>query len=158
MDLHEADLYTSLMEEQLPYHAIKNEYSGTFLLEEALLFMDSAFPEWKTNSGVGSWAAEFMYTSLEKLANLQDDETEHSSFEIIKEIYDELVDNYQRMKGSYRYAINDSIVRDFEIANEDFDYNNEHLSIENYIALYKMQLSDFKVYTLKIVTFDFDFQ
>lgn len=158
MDLHDADIYASSMEEQLPYHAIKNEYDDSFILKEALLFMDEAFPEWKTNSGVGSWAAEFIYDSLESLGHLQDEDTEYSSFEILKNLYEVLADNYQRMKGRYSYAIIDAISRDFEIANEDFDYDNEHLSVENYFALYKMQLADFKEEYLKKVTFDFDFQ
>ncbi len=158
MDLYDADLYVCHMEEQLPYHAIKNEYSGTLILTEALLFMDQAFPEWKTNSGVGTWAAEFMYETLESLGYLDDEDTEYSSFEILKNLYEVLVDNYQRKKGSYTYGIIDSISRDFDIANEDFDYDNEHLSVENYIALYKMKLADFKEDYLKKVTFDFDFQ
>ena len=159
MDLYDVDLYASQMEEQLPYHAIKNEYDESLLLKEALLFMDQAFPEWKTNRGVGKWAAEFMYDSLESLAYLDDDDddddTEYSSFETLKNIYEVLVENYQRMKGSYSYAFNNSIFRDFDIANEDFDYDHEHLSVENYIALYKIQLADFKEEQLKIVTFDF---
>lgn len=155
MDLHDADLYASHIEEQLPYQAIKNEYANSLILKEALLFMDEAFPEWKTNRGVGKWAAEFMYDSLESLGHLQDEDTEYSSFELLKNLYEVLADNYQRMRGRYSYAIIDTISRDFEIANEDFDYDNEHLSVENYFALYKMQLADFKEEYLKIVTFDF---
>tara|TARA_R110001583_G_scaffold44966_2_gene142198 strand:- start:10008 stop:10484 length:477 start_codon:yes stop_codon:yes gene_type:complete len=157
MYLHESDLNASYIEEQLPYHAIKNEYSGTLILVEALLFMDQAFPEWKTNKGVGKWAAEFMYDSLESLAYLDDEDTEYSSFEILKNLYEVLVDNYQRKKGSYSYAIIDSIKRDFDIANEDFEYDNEHLSVEDYIALYNMKLAEFEIEYLKIVTYNFDF-
>ena len=157
MDLHDSDMYASLMEEQLPYHSIKNEYDDSFILKEALLFMDEAFPEWKTNWGVGTWAAEFMYDSLESLVYLDNEDTEYSSFGILKNLYEVLADNYQRMRGRYSYAIIDTISRDFEIANEDFDYDNEHLSVENYFALYKMQLADFKEEYLKKVTFDFDF-
>ena len=157
MDLYDTDIHAFQMQEQLAYHAIKNEYLGTEILKEALLFMHEAFPEWKTNGGVGTWAAEFMYDSLESLGHLQDEGTEYSSFEILKNLYEVLVDNYQRKKGSYSYGIFDSISRDFDIANEDFDYDNEHLSVENYFALYKMQLADFKEEYLKKVTFDFDF-
>jgi hypothetical protein len=157
MDLHEADLYSSHMEEQLPYHAIKNEYDESLLLKEALLFMDEAFPEWKTNAGVGKWAAEFIHTSLDNLAHLQNEETKYSSFEILKGIYEELVSNYQRMKANYSVAILDSIILDFDIANEDFDYENRHLSVEDNVALYKAQLAEFKIEYLKKVTFNFDF-
>lgn len=157
MDLHDADLYASQMEEQLPYHAIQNEYENSLILKEALLFMDEAFPEWKTNSGVGTWAAEFMYDCLENLAYLQDEDSEHSSFEVLKGIYEELAFNYQRMKDSYSIAFYNSIVRDFDIANEDFEFENSHLSVEDHIELYKMQLAEFEKEHLKIVTFNFNF-
>lgn len=156
MDLYDADLNTSHMEEELPYHAIKNEYIDSLLLKEALLFMNEAFPEWKTNSGVGIWAAEFMYDTLESLRYLEDNDAEYSSFEVLKGLYEELVSNYQRIKASYSLAILDSIKKDFDITTEDFDYDNEHLSIEDYIALYNMKLAEFEKEYLKIVTFDFE--
>ena len=159
MDLYDVDLYASYMEEQLPYHAIKNEYDDSSLLKEALLFMGQAFPEWKTNSGVGTWAAEFMYETLESLGYLDDEGTEYSSFEILKNLYEVLVDNYQRKKVDYRILNRETMIKTFEahIDIEDFDYDNEHLSVEDYIALYNMKLAEFKEKYLKIVTFNFDF-
>ena len=157
MILYDVDLFASYMEEHIDYYALKNEYSGKEILKEAILFMNSAFPEWKTNGGVGSWAAEFMYDSLESLGYLQDEDAEYSSLEMLKNLYEVLAYNYQRKKDSYSYAIIASIRKDFDIANEDFDYDNEHLSVEDYSALYKMKLAEFEIEYLKVVTFNFDF-
>lgn len=157
MNIYDLDEFVGQFEQQESYNALMNEYSGTEIFKEAILFMDEAFPDWKTNNGVGTWAADFMYISLDNLAHLKNTKNKYSSLVILKSIYEELAFNYQRMKASYALAILDLIIRDFDIENEDFDFENRHLFVENYTALYKMQLDDFKKEYLKKVTFDFDF-
>jgi len=157
MDIYDLDEFVSQFEQLESYNALINEYSGTEILKEALLFMNDFFPEWTCHlNGIGKWSPEFIYTSLENLAHLQN-ETEYSSADILKEIYAELAQNYPIKKSNYALFLVDEISTAFDIANEDFDYVNRHLSVENYTALYKMQLNDFKKEYLNRVTFDFDF-
>lgn len=153
MDLDE---YVNNLEQLESYNALMNEYSETEILKEALLFMDGAFPEWNSNRGAGILSAEFLYDTLENLGYLQNG-TKYTSKDILKDLYTELVREYQLKKAYYELFLIDKISTAFDIANEEFDEENKHLSPENYIALYKMQLNDFKKEYLNRVTFDFDF-
>ena len=98
-----------------------------------------------------------MLTCIESLRYLQD-ETDYTSADVLKDIYTQLVYCYQKSQAGYSFAILDRITSKFDIANEDFDYDNRHFSEEDFIALYLMKLHDFHIEYLKIVTFNFDFQ
>ncbi|MFZ2283549.1 MAG: hypothetical protein WAV86_06710 [Lutibacter sp.] len=157
MNIHDIEDYVDDREQHQSYITLMNDYSGTEILKEAILFMDSAFPEWKTNHGVGSWAGEFMLTCIESLRYLQD-ETDYSSADVLKVIYAQLVYCYQKSQAGYSFAILDRISSEFKIINEDFDYDNRHLSEEDFMVLYSIKLHDFHIEYLKKVTYDFDFQ
>lgn len=130
------------------------EYSHIEIFNEIIHFMDLAFPEWSTNKGVGFWAAEFVLTAIQNLEHLYE-ESGLSSFEVLKELYLNLVCDYKNYKSQFSFALSDSILNDFEIEHDELLDENEHLSKEDYKVFYDKIYNAYQEKYLNKVTYVF---
>ena len=137
------------------YYTVMDEYSGTELFEEITHFMDIKHPYWKTNKGLGFWAAEFVYSAIQNNEYLLDRD-EYSFKYMLENIYKELDYDYERMKSNFDMVYNNILLTDFENHHEDELEDNNHLSEEEYSKFYDNLFKAFKKEHLKIVTYNFE--
>lgn len=84
------------------YILLQNEYFNTEIFEEIIHFMDMAFPEWKTNKGIGMYAPEFVLTTIYNCDYLTEAETLDLNL-----LYAELVLEYPKSKAQYKHSFED---------------------------------------------------
>lgn len=137
------------------YYTVMEEYSNTELFQEIIHFMDIKYPNWKTNSGIGFWAAEFVHSNIQNNEYLLD-RNEYSFRIMLENLYQELVYDYERMKSSFNMVYRDALLNDFENYYEDELEENNYLSEDEYSIFYDNLLSAFKIEHLKIVTYNFE--
>ena len=116
--------------------------------------MDIAFPEWTTNKGIGFWAAEFILTSILNLEHIYE-EASYSSFDILKDLYTNLVVDYKSTTKQFTSAVIDAIIYNFEIEYDEVLDENEHLSKEDYNFFYNKLYNAYQEKYLNKVTYDF---
>lgn len=95
------------------YYTLIEEYANTEIYNEIIHFMYLAFPDWNTNKGIGSWAAEFVLTSIRNLEYVHENE-QTSYSDKLKDIYISLVDSYDDCKSMYQLSQTTRIVDVFE--------------------------------------------
>lgn len=81
------------------YILLQNEYFDTEIFKEIVHFMDMAFPEWKSNKGIGFYAPEFVLTTIQNCDYLIEAETLNLNL-----LYAELVLEYPKSKASYELS------------------------------------------------------
>ena len=147
--------YTQNREEHEDYYTIMEEYSQTELFEEIIHFMDIAFPEWKSNKGIGFWAGEFVLTAILNNDHLED-RTVCTQREMLIDLYLELVSEYKNTKAQYEFIVFESIINKFENDKEFELEENEHLSVKEYSVFYDELFSEYKKLKLEEVTYNFE--
>lgn len=151
---HEILNCQDLQEQHTDYIYLMEEYSQTEIFKEIIHFMDLAFPEWTSNKGVGTWSAEFVLNAIQNLEYLNE-KTDYSSFEVLKDIYMSLVEDYNISKTKYSLVIKDYILSDFEIEYREFLEENEYLPEKDFNALYYEIYNNYKTKILKTAIYDF---
>ena len=146
--------YQDYLDEHEDYLHLMEEYSHTEIFIEIIHFMDIAFPEWITNKGVGFWAAEFVLTSIQNFEHLYE-QPDFSSFEILKELYLNLVAEYRNSKISFSYVVKNAILDDFDIAHGEYLEENEHLPEHDFDALYKDLFNTYEEKYMEKIIYDF---
>lgn len=141
-------------EDHKDYYTLMEEYKGTELFYETLHFMDLAFPEWKSNKGIGTWAGEFVLLIIENNEYL-DDREEYTFKEMLTNLYIDLADRYSDMQVEYRFAFDDRIISQFN-NDKEFELNEkEHLPFKEYSVFYDMLFLEYKNEKLEKVTYNF---
>ena len=130
------------------------EYSHLEIYKETIHFMNIAFPEWTTNKGIGFWAAEFILTSILNLEHIYE-EASYSSFDILKDLYTNLVVDYKSTTKQFTSAVIDAIIYNFEIEYDELLDENEHLSKEDYKVFYNNLYNSFEKRHLNKITYIF---
>lgn len=146
--------YHDHLDQHQDYITLMEEYSHLEIYKETIHFMDIAFPNWTTNRGIGFWAAEFVLTSIQNLEHLYN-ETNSSSFETLKELYLNLVDDYENSKSQFSFAISNKILKDFELEYNVLLDENEQLPKNDFNALYDDIFNSYKIKTLNKITYNF---
>ncbi|WP_417443274.1 hypothetical protein [Joostella sp.] len=134
--------YIDFREEHHDYYILINEYTETELYKEINHFMNLAFPEWNSNAGIGSWAAEFVLTAIQNLEHTE--EKEYSQLETLKEMYVGLAEDYNSFKEKYQSIILDDILKQFNIEHGEFLDEHGHLSEKDFDTLYEELFNKFK--------------
>lgn len=126
--------HIALAEKNKDYNELLENHSHTELYFEMIHFMALAFPNWNSNYGIGEIAPEFILTSIQNL-DFVEDFNEGNTFENLKAIYFELVDNYPKSKSWYQSHVSEKIYNKF---NEAFPDESEldELSKTDYDKLY----------------------
>lgn len=129
------------------YDQISYNYSGSVQLEEILHFLDLAFPKWKTNCGLGTFAPEFVNWLLEHTSeSFQDD----SFLNFLNLLYLEIADEYSKYEESQAFSFDLECIKHFP---EDSETSYDALSGFEY----KVELEKFKASRREINAFDFIF-
>jgi hypothetical protein len=116
--------------------------------------MDIKYPNWKTNNGIGFWAADFVYSVIQNDEYLLD-RNEYSFKNMLENLYQELVYDYERMKSNFDMVYQNVLLNDFENHYEEELEENDHLSEEDYSSFYNNLFSQFKNEHVKNVTYNF---
>ena len=141
-------------EMHMDYYTVMEQYNETELLYEILHFMDLAFPEWKSNKGIGTWAGEFVLSIIENNEYL-DDREEYTFKEMLTNLYIELADRYSDMQVEYSFAFDDRLISQFNIDKEFELKEKEHLPFEEYSVFYDKLFFEYKSEKLGYVTYNF---
>lgn len=137
------------------YYSVMEEYFNTELFQEIIHFMDIKYPNWKTNGGIGFWAAEFVNSAIQNNEYFLDRD-EFSFKEMLVNLYEELDYDYERMKSNFDMVYNNVLFMDFENHYEDELEENNHLSEVDYTLFYNNLYATFKKEHLKIITYNFE--
>ena len=137
------------------YFLLMEEYSGTELYKEIIEFMYLAFPEWTSNKGIGTWAAEFVLAAMQNLEYLYDDDKHITKENTFKDLYLTLVDDFNDFKSSYTFSFQDRVLNDFENEYTEFLEDNEHLPETDFKALYNELYNKFYEVQSKKVIYNF---
>ncbi|SFJ00034.1 hypothetical protein [Olleya namhaensis] len=146
--------YQTQLDKHQDYILLNREYSHTEIFKEIILFMDSAFPEWTTNRGIGFWAAEFVLTAIQNLEHLYED-INNSSIQVLKDVYMSLVVDYKITKKQFTSVVIDTIIHNFEIEYNELLDENEYLPINDFKALYDELYNVYEIKILNKVTYNF---
>lgn len=146
--------YHNHLEQHEDYIFLMGNYSHTEIYKEIIHFMDIAFPEWTSNNGIGFWAAEFVLSAIQNLEHLYG-ESNFSTFEVLKQLYLNLVDDYESFKSEFYFVIKDAIINNFEIEYNDLLDENEHLPENDFRAFYDALYNPYKVKVLNKITYNF---
>ncbi|MBW2961954.1 hypothetical protein [Mesonia aestuariivivens] len=111
------------------YYTLMEEYTGTSIYKEIIHFMYLAFPNWTSNRGIGSMAAEFVLSNIENLEYLDEDAI--NSKESLETIYLELVKRYHSFKKTFDFSDYTRLNNEFEQEYEEELQDIEHLNIED---------------------------
>ena len=118
------------------YKTLMEEHSDTELFKELIHFMEIAFPEWKTNKGLGTTATEFISDSINFLSqcNLEkrDDQLNKQS---LTQIYLSLAEDYERYKIQYQSIFFENTLEKFATEFEE-ELEDEFLTDFRYNDLY----------------------
>ena len=138
------------------YILLMEEYSNTELFKETILFLDIAFSEWKTNKGVGSFAAEFVLNIMNENGYLEFE----SSFnkDKFKNLYEDIVFTYGIYKEGFDFQLLAIINKKVDIIYEEEFENLERdakISPEDYLAYYKAAKEKFMETFMDEIMYDF---
>tara|TARA_B110000208_G_scaffold170579_1_gene212271 strand:- start:89372 stop:89851 length:480 start_codon:yes stop_codon:yes gene_type:complete len=147
--------YIDNREQHQDYYTLIEEYYETELFKEIIHFMNIAFPEWKTNKGIGFWAGEFILNSILNNEYLTDVE-EFSQRDLLITLYSELEIEYKKCKNQYTFVFNDSIMDEFNIECKILLDEKEHLNDLEYSIFYNQLFYKFKSKKLLKITYDFE--
>lgn len=129
------------------YDQISYNYSGSVQLEEILHFLDLAFPKWKTNGGLGTFAPEFVIWILDHSSESYQID---SFFEFLKFVYFEIAEEYPKYKESQAFSFDLECIEYFP---EDSEAFYEALSDDEY----RVELEKYKSSRREENAFSFDF-
>lgn len=107
-------------EEHKSYYDVMNEYAESETLKEILLFMDEAFPEWKTNAGIGHWSVGLVSDMISFYG-----EDERSQREALIDLYADLSASYESNKTLYSLTFNDRLIVNF---NSEYEFELDKVS------------------------------
>lgn len=148
---YQAEEFLDNLEKHSDYYQVMSQYHDTELFCETIQFMESAFPEWRTNKGLGYSAAEFMLHCMDflSLTNLEkrDNDLNHKS---LKTVYLSVAEDYERFKRNYESAFLSSVLQKFHAEYEN-ELEDEYLTDYRYNDLYDTFLKQ----ELEKVTYDF---
>ena len=116
------------------YDQILYNYSGSVQLEEILHFLELAFPDWKTNGGLGAFAPEFVIWVLDHTSESYQND---SFLDFLKFVYFEIADEYSKFQKSQAFSFDIECIQDFP---EDSEAYYEALSDDEY----KVELEKYK--------------
>jgi hypothetical protein len=148
--------FVDFQNEHEDYILLMEEYSNTELFKETILFLDIAFPEWKTNNGVGSSAAEFVLNIMNENENLAFEDS--FSKDKFKELYEDIVFLYKVYKENFKSQlltiINNKVNLLYE---EEFEIleNDVKISAKDYLAYCNVAKEKFKEIFMDKITYDF---
>ena len=127
--------YVDYMEQHESYSRLMEEYSQTEIFKEIINFLNITYPKWSTNHFLGSWAAEFVETTIQNLESLQDGE-EHTKSEILANIQDEITNRFDDTFINYQSIFSEQLIINFESTFDDELYDNRHLPYQEYSDFY----------------------
>ena len=144
--------YCDNREQHATYYELMEDCPNSELFDEILIFMDSFFPDWKTNNNLGYWSADFVLD----MVNLYDSQDVTISFrEMLVNLYPDLAEEFHSRKQDYNFAFKESILQLFENKYEDELRENNHLSQKDYNALYDHLHNELLNEKLKEIPYNF---
>lgn len=139
---YQLEEYIDFLDKHSDYFILKKQHFGTVRYKEIIHFMDIAFPEWTSNAGIGTWAAEFVLTGIQNLECIG--EEEQTSSEMLKDIYVELAEDYKSFKVFYQFHNHNTILDEFDKKYGEYLEGKEHLPTNDFNALYNELYKTFK--------------
>lgn len=148
--------YIDFQNKHEDYILLMEEYSRTQLFKETILFLNEAFPDWKTNKGIGSWAAEFVLHIINSNEYLEFEDS--YSKEKFKDLYEDIVFTYETFKLNYQFHLLTIIDQKVEEIYEEEFYdleNDPKISFNDYLAYCKAAKEKFKETFMDEIVYDF---
>lgn len=146
--------YFDLVEEHQDFITLMEQYFGTELYQEIIGFMYEAFPGWTTNSGLGSWAAEFVLTAIHNLEDIYNDSHQNSK-EKLADVYVSLAKDYNQSRQNYQMCISDAILNKFNSTHQDTLLELENLPKDEFNAAFDALYETFEWKYLNEITYNF---
>ena len=115
-------------DEHESYITLKCEYAENEVFKEVIHFMDLRFSAWKTNKGVGYYAAEFVLNVIENTDYI----TTPMNRKGLEALYSELVTEYPKWKRNYKSSFLDNFDNLFfsTLKDDSEDYEDSMSDIE----------------------------
>lgn len=137
------------------YEIICEEYSGTELYIEIIHLMNLAFPEWRSHSGIGNGAPDFI---LENLEHYQETLEHSSQRQWLITLYLGLADSYWEAKDfyndSFKAACDEKVAAmDLDEFESEFGKQVDQMSDEELNNCFK----DFWLSKIDEIPYDFKF-
>lgn len=132
------------------YITLKFEYAEDEVFKEIIHFMDLRFSEWKTNKGIGYYAAEFVLNVIENTDYI----TTPMNRKGLEALYLELITEYPKWKRNFKSSFVDNFDNLFfsTLNDESEDYTDSMSDIEIDKAY-----NEHYHKALELVTYDFKF-
>lgn len=158
LNMFQYDELLDYHEQHHDFFVLANEYSGTEIFKEIILFMYEAFPEWTSNRGIGEASAEFVLTAIQNLDYVyDDDDCDYDSRQSLETIFLSLPEYYKRTKEWYEMKFKIRVVEDFGREFDEILSEKEHLPRNDFNAFYDELLSNYESKRLDEITYDFRF-
>ena len=119
--------YQEYYEAHRDYFVLMEEYFHLEIYKEIIQFMNLAFPEWKSNRGIGAWAAEFILTNIQSLDYFDEIEN-YTSLDKLKDCYLSLSEEYTKTKPQYKLVIEQLVLKSYQNENEELLMDDDSLS------------------------------
>ncbi|MDD3721222.1 MAG: hypothetical protein PHW92_01865 [Lutibacter sp.] len=123
------------MNQHESYIRLIEEYSHTEIFKEIISFLNINYPKWSSNHFLGSYAVEFVETTIQNLDSLQDKE-DHTKLEMIKNIREEIASRFNDTYFNYQLMFSEQLIINFESTFEEELYDNRHLPYQEYSDFY----------------------
>lgn len=127
--------YTDYMDQHESYVGLMEEYSQTEIFKEIINFLNKKFPKWSSNHFLGSWAAEFVETTIQNLEYLQNRD-EHTKLEMLTSIQEEITNRFDDTCINYQSMFSEKLIINFESTFEEELDDNRHLPYQEYSDYY----------------------
>ena len=132
------------------YNKVMLHYSDTELFYEITMFMNQAFPEWKTYGGLGAKSANFINTIIKEF---EDKKQPQRTF--LVDLYAKIASAYKEEKQAYQHKMAKKLAEDFEYDLEDELKRIKNLPAHTYAQVYDKMYIAYKKDILAIEFHDF---
>ena len=135
--------YTDYMDQHESYVGLMEEYSHTEIFKEIINFLNKKFPKWSSNHFLGSYAAEFIETTIQNLEYLQD-RKEYTKLEMLTTIQEEITSRFIDTQYNYQSIFSEQLIINFESVFEEELADNRHLPYQEYSDYYDNLFNSFE--------------
>lgn len=148
------DEYGIDREKHEDFYELMEDYQRSNLFDDIIEFMDETFPEWDSNEGVGSWAAEFVLSAIHDLEDdYYDEDVDNKESKETLESY--LKGEYPGSKHNYTHVFSNEVLKAFDDEREHLVEQIEDLPKEEFKKEYDKIYNKFEAEYSKRVTYAF---
>ncbi len=146
--------YADYMNQHESYIGLMEEYSQTEIFKEIISFLNKTYPKWSSNRFLGSYAAEFVETTIQTLEYLQNSE-EITKLEMLKNIHEEIASRFNDTYFNYQSIFSEQLIINFESTFEEELSDNSNLPYQEYSDFYDNLFNAFEKNEMDKVIYNF---